>query len=167
MALIRTLAHGAIAISGSGRAAVARVAVGGAAGTPAAAVIREAAELLARVAEASEAAASQPAPAVAGSSAVLSRAVSGLGTAPAHPSGPPTANNSSKQLQTSASVKQRQQQQDGVAAATGGAGAGTQSAEMISPRPAALLPAVVTDHTSGLAVLRTWSSKLQRLYIMA
>jgi hypothetical protein len=26
-------------------------------------------------------------------------------------------------------------------------------------QPAALLPAVVTDHTSGLAVLRTWSSK--------
>jgi hypothetical protein len=48
---------------------------------------------------------------------------------------------------------QQQQQIDSVAGGAGGVG--------INPldQPAALLPAVVTDHTSGLAVLRTWSSE--------
>lgn len=161
MALIRTLSHGAIAVTGSGRTAAARVVVGGAAATPPAIVIREAADLLARVVDASDQRL-LAAPAGAGSSAAVSRSTSGLGTAPAHPSAPPSASNSSKQLQATASGKQRH---DGTSVTAAAAGPSTAALDacggstLLSPRPAALLPSVVTDHTSGLAVLRTWSSK--------
>lgn len=177
LALVRALAHGALTISGSGRAAAARVAVGPA-GAPSAALIRDAAHLLGLVVDASDpanmpaAAGGSGAQPAAGGAGALTRtisstgsggiSVSGLGTAPAHPTPAPAA-----------SSKHKKQPSGGKPAASGAA-AGHQDSltqpgsgllgdsGLLSPsdsmgRPVALMPAVVTDHTSGLAVLRTWS----------
>lgn len=184
LALLRALSRGALAITGSGRGAAARVVLGGAgaAATPPAAVIRQAADLLGLVVDASDPATLPAAAAGQGTGSAAAAAgagsltpgvqrtgsasggsgtfvVSGLGTAPAHPplQQPAAAGgklrhqgSGGRSAAAAAGPPQQQQQQDGGAGSVG-----------INPleQPVSLLPSVVTDHTSGLAVLRTWSSE--------
>eukprot|EP00775_Hariotina_reticulata_P001957 gene1957-2284_t len=163
MALIRTLSRGALSISGSGKTATARAAVGSAANiTPSASVVKEAADLLLHVVEASDPvllAAGMAGP-TAGSGTTgsgTSAAPAGLGTAPLHSSmqAAKLASTSSRRLVSQGSMKQPSINGGRAAANTPPpVEDGTMDALQ---RPAALLPAVIMDHTSGLAVLRTWS----------
>ena len=170
MALIRVLSSGALTISGSGRTAAARAALTrGPTPPPPAAAVKEAAGLLSLVVEASDPSAQQAAAAAvaaAGGSSGSNVAAVGLGTAPAHPNLAPGARPSGagspmrggpggsfKGGGAAGGVFRHASLPSGVtaAAATAAAVDGT------TTPPNAMLPDVVTDHTSGLAVLRTWS----------
>jgi hypothetical protein len=166
MALIRTLSRGALSISGSGKTATARAAVGTAATiTASAAVVKEAADLLLHVVEASDPvllAAGMAGPAAGGSSSASGTVVASAGLGTHSGASTPAAklnSTSSRSLLRQGSVK-HSTAHDGTTTANWNSSAADGSMDALQ-RPSALLPAVVMDHTSGLAVLRTWSREPQ------
>lgn len=162
MALIRALSHGAVAITGSSRTSAARAFVLGADGgegaaAPSAATVQEAAALLSLVVNASDPSAQQAAAAAAVSASrspggPVSTAA-GLGTAPAEAAAFKAGSGGAPLRHLSLP--------SGNGAAVNGAGKNQAGAMADGTRtpPHALLPDIVMDHTSGLAVLRTWSSE--------
>lgn len=182
MALIRVLCSGALTISGSGRTAAARAAVGAVTGGSssssgsAAAAVKAAAALLSLVFDASDPSVQQQqkqhaataATAAGGSSgSAAAAAAKGLGTAAAGGGGSPTKPQAAGRPGSGAAAAPLRDSSlppsmPGIGsgplsapAAAGGAAAA--AVDGTTTPPSALLPAVVTDHTSGLAVLRTWS----------
>jgi hypothetical protein len=154
--------------------------------------VREAAALLAHVVDASDPATAAAAAAVAvkagGGSSGSSVAAAGLGTAPAHPGGgpgggkqgvggggsptkPPAAAAAGVRLPLRHSSLPSHAGLSGSSPRSNGsygsrASAAAAAVDGTVTPPAALLPDVVTDHTSGLAVLRTWSCECAKLWTL-